>query len=752
VKERDTIMRFFLFFLVLTLMGGSSFIHYNYGMDDALTWNFYYVNQSFGINSISEMIDKAFWVLEHHYNDMQRFLGVMPFVRSVEINLSTDVRYVYFLNLLSHAITSFFLYWVLLKTFKCQKLIALSLASVFALALNINIGTQALVLLNGSMGVNLLTLFFLVWFLETNKENFKKYIIVIIYSVYAVVAIGEYVIVIFTPALAILYYLENRNFVNAAKYFVLINIPIAINLFVRSFAPESSYVGTILNLDPVHVLSNIYTILMSLIGSGGPYGLAILIGLSCLSVYGLIRKDIDIYHFICVLSLMMGMVVLYSIGSRVIFNNHYFFYIPYAGFIMLLAITLSPIAKRNILLRVAALVFIGVMGGAQYHFSEAYRAMRSISASAVNQDMNDFKKVEELTFSNEKKVVIIVRDHGRNSLTPLATYNKTYNIWKRKSNQVIYIISSANGIKLSKGKLWFRTSYSQYNPKEDKLLLLTDLLKKHNVSLQNCLIARVSNGLVKLSKPNDLKKIGLYYDYDVVEPYGDTGRYFFWTSGDFSMHAFHAAAMVGKKALLTFTVTSLFDDKISFSYPGHHELITLKAGVPYPYSRMITINGEEMKFSLKSKKAKVPPGDSRSLSFRLDDDISYKLLEGVTLNFSHEYGLETDHSSGKNFFWTSGDFSMHAFNAASVVGKKTLLSFTVTSLFDDNISFSYPGHHELITVKAGVPYLFSRVITIDGEDMTFSLKSNKAKVPSGDSRLLSFRLDDHITYELAKLQ
>lgn len=733
-----------MFFLGLAFAANYHFASYDYHMDDAWIIGASYVDGGLltpeGMAEAAESVEDQY---RQQWETSHRFPGVLPIARLLQVNLvSENVGAHLILNLIAHALNSFLLFLVLVRVLRVGAVPAIMFSSLFALALNLDSGTYALSLWIGSSSVNLLTIFLALCLVASDRIALPRWAVIGIYAAYAAFAIGNYGAVVILPPLAIAHYMARKDVRAAAVYVMALSIPIAVNLIIISFAPDSAYVGTTIKMDAIHVLSNLSQNLLSLLGDSrwmnSIFIVLVLTGLA----YGWKKRLVSLPELLLSSFLLLGMTGIYSLSARQAFPNPYFLYIPYAGFIMLLAVAAKSLVPDNTSFSIRTFLLfsaICVLGVYQYLGAAEYRQMRHDSAARIGSFRDDFRAVELATQSEEYGLVAIAGDNIYARTGALGYFDKTINTWRSKGNNRTYVLVSDVIPNSDPARAKIKTGYNQYVP-TPRYEELSELAMEYGVAAGEIQLVEVSNHRVNpvSTTPPELGVV-LDVTYD-REMYGD-GKSYNWTDGNAIFHVFNREQLAGKKAILSFTATSLFDDQLKVAHGDTSTSIDVATQTPRRVCEQIILGAGETRVTLEAKKSTVPPGDSRKLSFRVNGDYGVHLVDSVIRANGNLSGHEATgfYDLEQNYFrWTQPDARI-AFSGC--MGKRRITRLVLRGGFPAGnvptvtLNGSYrPARTERID-KTTVAYYFP---DFDGELATVDFGSARFEPDQPDPRRLGF--------------
>lgn len=745
-------------FLGLAFAVNHSFFTYDYHMDDAWIIG---VNHQENTLSAQEGIEEAFATIKKQYSEQwheqQRFPGFLPIARFIQVNLiSPDVRVHLIINLTFHALNALLLYVLLVRLLQVRPIPALAFSGLFALGLNLGSGSYALSLWIGSFSVNLLTLFLLMCLAVSGRVAISnsRPVLILLYAVYAILALGNYALAVLLPPLAVVYFMRHQDVRRTLGFLLALSSPIIANLIVRSFAPKSTYVGTTLKLDVAHIWNNLLGNLAALLGAETWLNVGIVALLLATVAYGRVKKILSTLEILLPVFLVLGMTGLYSLSARDAFYNPYFLYIPYAGLVVLLGLATKAVIRADgspqLAKNIGILSAVMMLGAYQYVGAKEYRQLRKDSSIQIGNIRKDFKKIEEDTRFRENGLVAILYE-SIPSTALLGYFNRTVNTWRSKENKTRYILVSKFIPNADAGNIMVKTGYSQYSSRGSEFRKIGDIQHAFHINSNKFHILKVVDGKVKLI---DLmpKSFGVVVDtsYD-TEQYGD-GKKYSWTDRNAQFYIYSAPVFAGREAVLSFTVTPLLHDKIEVTYGGHRKILDITAQRPVRLCQRITLGEENGQVKLKTWKNSVPPGDVRNLSFRVDHDFDIRLIEkslhlGEDLSgyeLSGIYGLEQEY-----FRWVQPEASislpgcMPAYRSAKLLLRG---SFPMGSAPLIVLNQSIVPTRIKRTDKNTVEYIFD---DLDEELRVVTLRSKRYKTEYPEPRELGFMFNSlDIEFEL----
>ncbi len=643
----------FILLTIFVFIGNYSFFVYDYIMDDAWVIGMNYIHESiFSKDGIRVIWENILFNYNQQWSEQQRFIGFLPFFRIFEVWLSSNTVFHIILNLFFHILNAFLGYFFLINYFKINKFRAVLVILLFAVALNINSGSFALSIWIGSHYVNILTLFLLLYFSFNKIDNNPKYFY-FIYFIYFIIAFGDYSLAVIIPPLFIIFLMLKKDFSNI-KILLLLFLPILINLIIRSFAPISKYIGTIPNFDITHIFNNIISLTSILLGGTIIYQIMFVLFIVLSTSYGLYKKRVYISHFLISLMLIFGYIFLYSLSSRDNFGSTYFLYIPYFGLILLLVLSIIAI-NLNKILSIILVIFIGLI---QYNDSIYYRDVRINLSLEIDKLRKHFKDIEQITYSDEKKLIIIIYDKLIYNNKQMGYFDKTINTWRDKKNNSCYIITD-DYIKVD-DYIKFRVGMNQYSDSYISWNSIDELLKQCKIKSNNYKILKIGNKIESIDKINLKDKRFILNNTYAKEQYLN-GKSFYWTSGDLNLTAYFSKKENGIKHYISFNITSLFDNTIKIKTNNFQKNIFLKKNIPYLYKMNFISDSLQKEFKITSKKTISPPNDSRNLSFRIDNNIKIDKVSFIKKDYLVDLDFLNVSTKGfhsieqNNFRWTEGN-------------------------------------------------------------------------------------------------
>lgn len=619
-----------LIFIFISLLTGIELLSYDYQMDDAWIIANNYIHSSImsrdGWSSFLQNINDGYAEL---WGQQGRFPGVMPIIRAVLGLLITDVKVHYFLNLVFHGVNAFLLFFVIQKILKFDILFSLICTAFFASCFALNASHYAVGLYIGSAYVNYLTLFLILTVLVEKRVD-NPHLFIGLNVLYFVLAIGNYSIIVLIPSLLLFTYVITKNTSFTFRYAVFLLSPIILNLIVTSFAPASGYIGTQANLEPAHIFNNLLNISGNLLPNNFYFNVFIFSFVIISVFYGVVKNKINIILLIASVGLMTGYVVIYSISSRDSFPNPYFIYIPYAGLVLLLVIS-ANVWKRKCKVAFALFSSLCVL---QYAASEPYKNNRRHSSEGIGELRQVFKEIEMATIEESPNLVIILFEDFRFPRYPLGFYDKTINSWRNKKNKTQYVIA-ADYIN-SNSHIKYLVGGNQYFPDFPRLMdageIFKELINRHGFyfsSKVKSIIKVDSDNTLSVLTPELLPIRNVQYQSKYDKEFHSDGIPFYWTDGNLQLDVFNSPSDRGRKAMLRFTLTSLFDDKLSIKTGDELKVIPVEKGKASYNCLAWVVDDLKKTVTIHSDKTIQPPRDLRHLSFRIDANAEYHLIKDV---------------------------------------------------------------------------------------------------------------------------
>lgn len=730
-----------LLFVCVSLISGHYLLSYDYHMDDAWVMAGNYVHGSiFSSEGLDNLLQNIAIGYKEQWEGQGRFPGALPIIRGIEGIFITEVEEHYFLNLLFHGVNSFFLYKILKNILKVDKNVALISGLFFACCFAIDTSLYALTLFIGSGYVNYLSLFFAIILVTPNYAKNKR-VLYALHVVYFMLALGNYSFVVVAPSVALFTYISTHNPTHAIKHFLFLVLPIALNLLIRTYAPETSYVGTTPKLELAHVFNNLSQLFSFLMPENNFLRITVVGFIVISMIQGFKIKKVSLIPLICILGLLTGYLFLYAISARDNFENPYFVYIPYSGLLLLIGYLINVWTNRILL---SYVLFITLMFF-QYEEGKEYRLLRETSSIAIGNFKDEFREIEKSTFDPRSSLVIVLFDNFSYGKEKLGYFDRTINSWRSMKNQATYVIATnylTHGAltKFYVGVNQYSQTYRGYLSVDEIIYRLTQRQDKAK-RYEDVRVIRVKddNSFEHIKIDYLEKKNILYKSAYQIERYGNDKRYY-WTDGGFDFQVFQSGKDLGKKAILQFTIASLFNDELDINIKDEKVHLALDKNTPVRSCIGWTIDGLTEKINIRSEKRIKPSGDSRYLSFRIDEDAEFRVLGNefhVDMDLGG-YASEGFYDNEETHRWTSPNATIYFDKCLKLTGNliiELLGSFESKNLPQAIINGSLRPTRITRKSKGALQYEFK---AIESPLESLSFKVNGFKAGNGDPRELGF--------------
>lgn len=648
----------FILLLIVSIISHFNFFYYDYHMDDAWVIGTNYLHESiFTKEGFDGALANIYRNYAEQWYEQSRFIGIFPILRFIQIYISSDMTLHLILNLIFHASNAFLMFFLLKKQFNVNNFNAFSVSIFFAISLNLSTGMYALCLWIGSNYVNLLTLFLLLYFLYIYKETYKKSFI-FVNIIYFLIAFSDFSLAVIVFSLILFLIGLGYKINKLIGYSIFLILPIAINLVIKSFSPSSGYIGTKPNFNFEHILNNLINIFTMMIGNNIISQLIIGLFLLLGTIYLFVKKRQNKLNIISILSIIFGYILLFSLSSRTDFPNPYFLYIPYFGLVILITVILSELKIRKYAF-ILLLVFLTLFN---YWGSKEYFDFRKKTLIDINNVKEEFKKIENISKSDNEQLVILLYENYQYESYPFGYHDLTFNTWREKTNKSYYAI--ATDYKLEQKQFLFEIGVNQYVKEKKTFMSIEEIINmvgKKNINKDKFKIIYIDR-YNKINIINNLKEIKknfiLKSEYS-EEFYGD-GKKFLWGDGKINLKWFNEEKDLGKYLLISLNITSLFNDEIIVSSINSTQSIKLKANESSRVNLLIKIDSLKEEMNFKSDKYLIPQGDNRKLSFRIDNDIQFKVIDNLE-NFEIDKELALVNAKGfydleeNSFRWVSNN-------------------------------------------------------------------------------------------------
>ncbi|APD87564.1 hypothetical protein BM527_16515 [Alteromonas sp. Mex14] len=620
---------YILLFVCVSLITGNYLLSYDLHMDDAWVMAGNYVHQSiFSSEGIDTFIQNITNGYEEQWRSQGRFPGVLPIIRGIEGILITKVEIHYFLNLLFHGVNSFFLYKILKNILKVDRKIALISGLFFSCCFAVSTSLYALTLFIGSGYVNYLTLFLAMILITPNYDSYKR-MFWALYIVYFLIGLGNYSFIVVVPSIALFTYISTKNIKYALSHFLLLMAPLVLNLIVISFAPETKYIGTTPKLEIAHILQNLTSLINILVSDKLIINLTVLFFISSTIVYGVKSRKVAFVNIMPIFVLFFGYITLYSISARDTFPNPYFLYIPYSGLILLLAVCMNVCSRYYFLYG----TFLFLVLIANFSESQDYRNFRQQSGRDISKFQTLFQDIEKVTIGGNSKVYIILFENFNFHYLSIGYFDRTINSWRRRNNNSIYVMAT-DYLKIGE-EIKFKVGFNQYNANNQELLTVSEIISRLKEVRTDKELDSSAFDIIKVQSDGEFKAVDLeevdtssiiYNSLYSKELYGN-GNGYYWSDGSFSFDVYNSDKDLGKQGVLTFTVTSLFDDVLTLTSNDFERKIKVTKSTTVNTCLKFPINQLLRTIRVQSDKSVRPKGDSRELSFRIDTNATFSIVD-----------------------------------------------------------------------------------------------------------------------------